>query len=218
MNSNDYFVAVYTNEVKDYAVPKFFKHFDQFTIGGVVDNSTNPNYHEKLKKFTNLPVYHLDIPYEPKKTLFQRNVATSVQFLRELFLKTDCKYFLILESDVIPTPTLLEDIDKSIQKLEEVSKSDPLPWGALGCLYYHGFHDYNKEGLHKTHHVLSGATAYKREAVEKYPFRRSIDDLGAFPDAWWSVDAGKEYSLWNDHDIKLEHLHHTNKTRYSKNL
>ena len=211
LNSENYFIAVYTNEVKDYAVPKFFKHFDQFKIGGVVDNSSNSTYHNKLKNYTTLPVYHLNISYQPKNTLFQRNVAESVQYLRDLFLKTDCKYFLILESDVIITPDFLERLDKSIQKL-------PDGWGALGCLYYTGFHNYDLEGLHKTHHVLSGATAYKREAVEKYPFRWSIDNLGSFPDAWWSIDAGKEYSLWNDHDIKLEHLHHTNKTRYSKNL
>jgi hypothetical protein len=206
-----YFIAIYTNEVKDYAVKQFFTPLAEFTIGGVVDNSINKKYCEKLKKITKLPVYHLDIPYEPRNTLFQRNVAESVSFLRKKFLNSGCEYFLILESDVIITPDFLEKLDKSIQKL-------PDGWGALGCLYYTGFHNYDLEGLHKTHHVLSGATAYKREAVEKYPFRRSIDDLGAFPDAWWSVDAGKEYSLWNDHDIKLEHLHHTNKTRYSKNL
>lgn len=206
-----YFIAVYTNEVKDYAVSEFFKNFDQFKIGGIVDNSLNKEYHKKLIAYSDLPVYHLDVPYEPRKTLFQRNVSQSVNFLRDKFLLTNCKYFLILESDVIVEKNLLEKLENSISKL-------PSDWGALGALYYEGFHDYKKNGLQETNHVLSGATVYKREAIEKYAFRWSLDNIGAFPDAWWSIDAKKEYSLWNDHDIKLIHLHSSNGTRYSKPL
>lgn len=210
-SKSKFFIAIYTNEVKDYAVQAFFAPLAGFTVGGVVDNSTNKIYHDKLKGFTSLPVYHLDIPYEPKQTLFQRNVAESVQFLREKFLATDCEYFVILESDVIVTPDFLDRLSNSIKKL-------PKDWGALGCLYYEGFHNYGKAGLQKTIHVLSGATVYRRQAIEKYPFRWSIDNLGAFPDAWWSIDAGKEYSLWDDHAIRFKHLHNTNGTRYSKQL
>ena len=206
-----YFIAIYTNEVKDYAKEKFFTPLFSYTQGGIVDNSTNPDYYKDLQKITNLPVYHLSIPYAPRATLFQRNVAESVSYLRDLFLKTDCEYFLVLESDVIVSPTFLEDINNSLSKLPE-------NWGALGCLYYEGFHDYAKDGLHQTNHVLSGATVYKRAAIEKYPFRWSEENLGAFPDAWWSIDAGTEFSLWNNHDIKFEHLHTTHGTRYSKDL
>lgn len=206
-----FFVAVYTNEVKAYADKAFFQPLLQYSRGGVVDNSTNPGYTQELKNLTNLAVYHLDIPYEPRITLFQRNVAESVQYLRSRFLESDCDYFLILESDVIATPDLLVRLYNSIKRLPE-------DWGALGCLYYEGFHDYKKAGLQRTIHVLSGATVYKREAIQKYPFRWSTDNLGAFPDAWWSIDAGKEFSLWDDHAIRLKHLHNTNGTRYSKQL
>lgn len=206
-----YFVAVYTNEVKDYAAEKFFKPLKTLKTGAVIDNSSSKEYHLKLKVLTELPVHHLDIPYEPRKSLFQRNVYESVSALRDMFLKTNCEYFMIIESDVIMTDSFIEDIDKSIQKLPE-------GWGAMGCLYYEGFHDYKKTGINQTHHVLSGITVYKREAIEKYPFRWSEVELGSFPDAWWSFDAGKEYTLWNDHDLKYEHLHSSNGTRYSKQL
>lgn len=207
-----YFVAVYTNEVKDYAAKEFFAKFNQFSKGMVIDNSTNKDYIKILKTHVqNLPVVHLDIPYEPKKTLFLRNVCESVSFLRNQFLNSGCSYFLILESDVIITDNFLEKLEESITKL-------PSNWGALGCLYYQGFHDYTKSGIQQGAHILSGATVYKREAIEKYPFRWSEENLAAFPDAWWSYDAGKEYSLWNNHDIRLPHLHNKNGTRYSKKL
>lgn len=206
-----FFVAVYTNEVKDYAVQRFFKPLFNFTIGGVVDNSTNREYYKRLEGVTKLPVYHLDVPYEPKASLFQRNITESVQFLRQKFLESDCLYFLILESDVIVTPDILEKLEADIAKL-------PDTWGALGCLYYSGFHDTKLTGLQQTYHVLSGATVYRREAIEKIPFRWSMDNLAAFPDAWWSIDAGQLYTLWNDHSIRFQHLHNTNGTRYSKFL
>ena len=208
---NKFFTAIYTNEVKDYAVESFFKPLKNIDLGGVVDNSKDKTYYLKLQKYTKLPVYHLDIPYEPKQTLFQRNVTESVQFLRKKFLESDCEYFLILESDVIVTEDILERLDNTIKKL-------PKDWGALGCLYYEGFHDYTRAGIQQTTHVLSGATVYKREAIEKIDFRWSMDNLGAFPDAWWSIDAGQSYSLWNDHAIRATHLHNINGTRYSKQL
>jgi hypothetical protein len=210
-SKSKFFIAVYTNEVKDYAAEAFFKPLASLTVGGVVDNSTDKQYHQRLMKLTSLPVYHLEIPYEPKHTLFQRNVAESAQFLRQKFLESTCDYFLILESDVIVTPDILERLSNTIKRLPE-------DWGAVGCLYYEGFHDYGKAGLQRTTHVLSGATVYRREAVEKFDFRWSSDNLGAFPDAWWSIDAGKDYSLWNDHAIRFKHLHNTDGTRYSKQL
>jgi len=215
MDSTEYFVAVYTNKVKEYCDEEFFKYFSQFTIGGIVDNTQSLDYKEKLKKLTKLPVYHLSIPYNPKHTLFKRNVATSVEFLRGLFLKTDCKYFLILESDVIiPNLDFLKIINERVKNLEILHKN----WGALGIPYYEGFHDFTKQGLQKTHHVLSGATIYRKEAIEKNKFRWDINNLRAFPDALWSFDALKDYSLWDDYSLILEHRHATNSGRGLENL
>ncbi len=217
MDKSEYYIAVYTNRVKDYAAEDFFKHFDQFDNGGVVDNSAQPGYDDRLRELTKLPVYHLDIPYEPKLSLFQRNVAESVEFLRKKFLETDCKYFLILESDVIvPDLSFLENLDKTVHLMN--ANNSPNPWGAIGCIYYQGFHDYKKTGIQLTNHVLSGATVYKREALEKYAFRWDENNLGGFPDAWWSIDAGGEYSLWNDHNIVLEHKHASNGGRGQEKL
>ena len=211
-------IGIYTNEVKDYCDKDFIDNVYKISQGKdvvLIDNSTNINYYKKLLRLTdeyhNITVHHIDIDYEPKKTLFHRNVTTSVLFLRDLFLKGDYDYLFIIESDVFPPENVIDTFDKNIKVLD----SD---WGILGGLYYVGFHNYSLKGLQKTHHVLSGCSLYKRELIEKYPFRYDEKDLGPFPDALICFDSGKEYSLWNNHDVICEHRHNQNGTRYSKPL
>jgi hypothetical protein len=229
-----YFIAVYTNKVKSYCDGQFFARLDEIkgdNYIGIVDNTVGNDYLKRLFKITGENVYKINVPSEPKRTQFLRNVEASVNSLRDDFLQRDEKYFLIIESDVLPPYDLLDLLDEDIETLEtgyrtrtydwfedETIRRNSIPkvekpWGAIGALYYSGFHDYEKKGLQPTHHTLSGCTVYKREAVEKYPFRWSSDNLDAFPDAWWSYDAGQQYSLWNDHDIHCDHLHSKNGTR-----
>lgn len=214
-SKSNYFIAVYTNECKDYCDEKFFKRLGEIKQDPpyIIDNSTSLEYIDRLKKLAPWGhVKHINVPQEPVISRFQRNVTTSVNYLRDLFLETDKPYFLIIESDVLPPIGLLSIFNKAVANLRNEN------WGILGGLYYDGFHDYNLRLLNKTHHVLSGCTLYKREVIEKYPFRYDETNLGAFPDALISHDAGKEYSLWNDHDIQCQHLHTKHGTRMSKSL
>lgn len=218
------FLCTYTADNKNYCDEQFFTRFNE--IEGychcVVDNTTGTeDYYQKIvKRFAKDLVFHLAFTPEPKHTIFQRKVAGSVNKCREEFLKTDCEYMLIIESDVIPPKDVLDHFEKSLSEIRVRIASNPLeikPFGILGALYYVGFHDYTITGIHQTHHCLSGCTLYKRELIEKYPFRHDEKKLEDFPDATISFDAGKEYSLWNDHDVKCDHKEHLiNGSRYSK--
>ena len=222
-----FFIAVYTNQVKDYADGPFFDNLFLLSKGEPVfieDNTIGTQYYDNLKKYfseknyDNFRIGHLNIPEHPKESQFQRNVCDSVNSLRNIYLESfSAPYFLIIESDVIPQPCLLEQFECSIDALNLAEPN----WGIVGALYYQGFHNYGFDTrdtyLEKTAHCLSGCTVYKRELIEKYPFRYDPLNLGPFPDAFMSYDAGSDYTLWNDHRIKCDHLH-INGVRMSKRL
>lgn len=217
-NMNDYFIAIYTNQVKDYCDENFFNNVFLLSKGNpvhVVDNTIGNQYYEKLKKmfstFENFHLYKTDIDEQPKKTQFHRNVSESVNLLRDIFLKTGYKKFLIIESDVLPPENLIQRLESSINLLND-------KWGILGAHYYSGFHDYNKKYIYNIYHALSGCTVYNRKLIEKYSFRWSEENMAAFPDAWICYDAGKEYEIYNDGSIICRHLFYKTGGKYSKKL
>ena len=222
-----FFTAVYTNEVKDYCDIQFFENLYLITGDApvyVADNTIGTGYHNKLKKhflerrYDNFRIDHLDIEEHPKQSQFQRNVFESVNFIRNIYLNNyNSPYFLIIESDVIPPRGLFEQFECAISELD---RSEPA-WGIVGAMYYRGFHNYDFDTrgkfLERTHHCLAGCTVYKRELIRKYPFRFDPENLGPFPDAFICYDAGSEFSFWNDHRIKCDHLH-INGARMSRSL
>lgn len=222
MTSNGkYFIAAYTNEVKDYCDKKFFTRLHTLSKNcpvHIVDNTEEQDYYNKCRRkfsYENFTFYHLAVDIEPRKSLFQRRVTESVLLLREKFLATNYPYFLIIESDVIPSRRLLKKLDKTISTLDSLDRY----WGILGGLYHLSFHNYKLEGIQQTYHALSGCSVYKRSLIEKYPFRWSEENMGAFPDAWICYDAKKEYTFYNDHNISCKHLENKKTgTRYSKAL
>lgn len=231
MELNNFFIAVYTNEVKDYCDEEFFKRILELKGNnylGIVDNSKNEKYMKKLRTLApTAAIRHIDVDPEPRISRFQRNVAESVNMLRDDFLRLNKDYFLIIESDVLPPTSLIHMLDKSIKYLDNLipgtiidgdTKDYQGPWGAIGGIYYKGFHDYTLHGLKRTGHVLSGCTVYKRELIEKYPFRYDPENLGQFPDALISYDSRNEYSLWDDHNILCEHLHTEHGARMSRSI
>lgn len=206
---NSIFLCTYTSFNKSYCDEQFFKRFNELGIKNscIVDNTNNETYYEKLlKRYTKDLCFHINVSTEPKRSVFQRKVYESVNKCREEFLKTNCKYFLIIESDVIPPIDLIDHFEKDIEFLNQAESFSEKSWGILGALYYNGFHNYDLKGLQKTNHVLSGCSLYKRELIEKYPFRYDENNLSPFPDAWICFDSGNEYSLINDHNIICDHL------------
>lgn len=212
-----YFIAIYTNIIKDYCDEKFFSRIYELSCGNpvhIVDNSYGTEYYDKLVKicpYDNFKIYHIDVPIKPSQSRGQRNIEQSANFLRDIYLKTDIPIFLVVESDVIPPVDLLDRFDNTVL---------PDDAGMLGALYYngHGFHDLKLTGLQKKPHVLSGCTSYKRKLIEKYKFRYDEKELNSFPDALISRDSNKEFGLYDNHDIRCEHLHAKNGSRYSRNL
>ena len=224
---NKFFIVVYTNEVKDYCDTIFFENLFLVSEGEpvfVVDNTIGEGYYNKLqshfleRQYNNFRIEHLHVPEQPKESQFQRNVCDSVNLLREAYLDQDSfPYFLIIESDVVSPPGLLEKFERAIAELDAAG----INWGMIGAIYYPGFHNYEFQSdatfLENTHHCLSGCTVYKRELIKKYSFRHDPQNLGPFPDALISYDANREYTLWNDHRIRCEHLH-VNGVRLSRSL
>ena len=222
-----FFTAVYTNGVKDYCDIPFFENL--FLLTGdapvyIADNTFGTGYYNKLEKhfserrYHNFRIEHLNIPEFPKQSQFQRNVCESVNFLRDIYLNSFANpYFLIIESDVIPPQGLLDKFDYAIRELDRTEPG----WGIVGAIYYRGFHNYDFDicntFLERTNHCLSGCTVYKRELICKYPFRYDPENLGPFPDAFICYDAGSEFTFWNDHRIKCDHVH-INGIRMSRSL
>jgi hypothetical protein len=207
----DIFVAVYTNKVKSYCDAEFFNAL-QNNINteqiNIVDNTNDGGtYSNHLRTIINCNIINLDIPEQPVDTKFHRKVAESVLYLRDVFLKSNYKYFLIAESDVVMPPNTIDTLLENIETLPEDT-------GAVGALYYQGFHDYSLQGIQYTNHVLSGCTLYKRSMIEKYPFRWQASYMQAFPDALICIDAIGEYKYYNNHDIKCKHAHTENGSRY----
>ncbi|TWI86309.1 hypothetical protein [Chitinophaga japonensis] len=218
-----YFIGTYTNWCKEYCDHQFFERLGQLRDDSpvvVVDN-TDPSKHnyasylsELMFKLCPNQVVHRVHWYQAKEDhQFHYNVEASASLIRERFLSSDLPYLLLVESDVIPPVDLLTQLDTTIAKL-------PSDWGILGCLYYDGFHDYSKTGIHETNHALSGCTVYRREVIERYPFRVSAENWAAFPDAWICHDVNSDaiYRIFNDHDIRCEHLHYQGVSRQSKPL
>jgi hypothetical protein len=204
-------IAVYTNKVKRYCDVQFFNALKNNVSTEhiyVVDNTTdNGSYANELKNIINCNIVNLDIPEYPESSKFHRKVAESVLYLRDIFLKSNYQYFGIVESDVIIPPNTIETLLTNI-------KAMPDDTGAVGALYYEGFHDYNLTGIQYTNHVLSGCTIYKRAMIEKYPFRWQETYMQAFPDALICLDAINEYKYYNNHDLKCTHAHTENGSRY----
>lgn len=219
-----YFIAVYTNACKDYCDRQFFTRLGELqgdNLVNVIDNTDWEKYrykdilrplcNETVKNFKFENVRITGVGFSDHQ--FHHNVHGSLAILRHWFLKSDCEYFLIIESDVIPPADLINRLEESISKL-------PADWGILGGLYYQGFHDYTLTGIQPTHHALSGCTVYRREVIEQYPFRISSENWAAFPDAWICHDVTQDgkYKIFNDHDIQCEHLHFDCYSRQSKPL
>jgi hypothetical protein len=211
INYSDFFIAIYTNQCKNYCDQQFFKNLFQSDIGDagvhIVDNSIDEEYVKSLQNLIsplsqNCSIDHIIVSREDKQTLFLRNVTESVNFLRDMFLKTSCKYFVILESDVLPPQNWLHSFNEVIEKAD-----------IIGGIYYKGFHSTEMFSLPDefqfTHHVLSGCALYKREVIERIPFRWSLENRGAFPDAWICYDSsrnGNNFKLANYSKIKCKHL------------
>ena len=208
-----YLLSTYTHEVKKYCDELFFERFCSYDCDKVVvDNSQGMEYTTRLRELTELNVIHVDVPVEPRDTRFQRNVTDSANIVRSEFLFGDYKYLIIIESDVLPPKNLLTLFDEAMEMADKMPFSE---WAAIGGLYYYGWPDHDKGRgkieLEKTHHVLSGCTVYKRDVIEQFPFRWSMENVGAFPDAWICHDINEnlDRSLYNYKKIICEHM--TNK-------
>ena len=203
-------LATYTNKVKDYCERQFFDRFLSYEADKIiVDNTAGTDYYHHLQEIAGADVVHVDVKREPLKTRFLRNVTESANYIRDYFLDNDYRYLIIIESDVIPPKDLLSLFDDAMYIANFIHDvKGGKNWGAIGGIYYDGFHDFSKAGedtIVEKPHVLSGCTLYKRELLEKHKFRWSYEDIGAFPDAWICHDS-PEYIKYDYYKIVCDHL------------
>jgi len=205
-----FFICSYTCSAKSYCDTLFFESLSNFTyqnkIINIIDNSQDITYLNRLNairdyfgNLKNCEIKHIDIPYEPKKSLFNRAVVESLLFLQRVFLKSDCDYFVTIESDVIAPPNLLELF------CEVLDKAD-----VIGGLYYnysqHTKEDYENDDFVFSSGELTGCTCFSRKILEKIKFRQG-DDLSCFPDAYFSKDAiENKLKIGRYRKIKCKHL------------
>lgn len=213
-----YLVSTYTHQVKSYCDVKFFKRFNELDADKIiVDNTQGLDYARSLQERFCDNVHHLEISGEDYR--FQRSVCDSANYVRDYFLDGGWDYLVILESDVIVPRGLLNLFDEAIAMAEN--------WAAIGGYYHTWFHTYDKWGtqpyenkrcksLKKTQHVLSGCTVYSRNVMERLPFRWSLDDVGAFPDAWICHDVNKftNMNLYDYPKIICTHEHNEKGERH----
>ena len=206
----DFFIAVYTHEVKSYCDVEFFHNIANFTSNNyelhVVDNTDYTHYTDKLRTIITdcgltATVDHIITRPEPKPGAFHMKVLDSVNFLRDKFLQSSCKYFLIIESDVVPPIDCLE-------RFEEVIDSADI----IGGIYYRGHH--KDEWFNEDHKelidsvVYSGCTLYKRNVIEQIPFNLNYNNLGMFPDTVMDSEAKSiGFSAMLYTWIKCDHMH-----------
>jgi hypothetical protein len=208
------FIAVYTHQCKSYCDYEFFNNLFASDIGSasvaIIDNSPDTTYFHYLYDTYSDRAYidHVAVDraaIENAQVLFLRNVEASLYGLRRMFLDGDYEYFIILESDVRP-----RDAKWLHYFMEVVGQAD-----IIGGLYYDGpiipLHVpemwQGPPRIIPTHHALSGCTLYKRAVLERFAFRTSAENLGAFPDAWMSVDAGGAgFKIANYTKIQCDHM------------
>jgi len=215
----DVFIAIYTHQCKSYCDDEFFRNLFQSDIGfasiNIIDNTLGTNYfHDLYNKYGKRAyVDHVIVDRGDSKTQFLRNVEASLYGLRCKFLKGPYRYFVILESDVIPNDS------KWLHYFMEVSDQADI----IGGLYYHGFHSPDMWSgparIILTTHVLSGCAMYTRTVIEQYIFRWSEDNINAFPDAWICYDAIKAgFRVANYTKIQCRHLTDANGGRGLNNI
>lgn len=202
------FLAIYTNEAKRYCDVDFYENvstllYDKVTTC-IVDNSKTTDYLERVKGIcegVGINARYKFIEVEDGMHRFQRSVLKSVEYLRKVFLTTDCDYFLIIETDVIPP-------DGTIRKMVKTMNDNP-DYGAIGCVYYKGIHSFTDEYLVEEGCVFSGCTMYRREMLEDIPFTWNVDNEGCFPDSCMKYDAmNAGWRVGNIRNIHCKHLNH----------
>ena len=204
---NNVFIAIYTNEVKRYCDEIFFDNIRRIVPSTstlvIVDNSPTTEYTERIRMlmdgYGEYTLIHIDLPKEESHR-FQKSVLKSLKVLEKEFLNSYCEYFLIIESDVIPSE---EDFDLLVEDAER----NP-DFGAIGGLYYSGIHNRIADAeVVEEECVFSGFTIYSRKAIQEIGFSWNESFPPCFPDSCMKYELlSHGYKVGNDHRIFCPHL------------
>lgn len=222
---NDVFIATPTHTCKRYCATKYLEAiFSAFKVQDVAPRSltTKENiYHSPViaiannargsaatyynavtlrhQKVVRFFYFDLTLPddFYGRADSIHRRIVYSMNYLRDRFLETDCKYFLSLEADVLINKHTLEGLLQHIQLYPVVHSN---------C--YPGFHTQNFPCL--VQRMTLGCTMISREVVEKIPFRYDVNLLACHHDGHFAFDTiQKGYEIFYDPYLKVDHVHNT---------
>jgi glycosyltransferase involved in cell wall biosynthesis len=205
-----FYVCSYTCETKSYCDGLFLESLSNLTyqnkIIKIIDNTQGLDYLARLNAikdyFENLKsceIKHIDISLEPRGSLFNRAVAESLLFLQKDFLKSDCDYFVTIESDVIVPPNLLELFCEALGNADLIG-------GLYYNLSYHTKEDWEGDDFVYSNGELTGCACFSRKILGKIEFRQG-ENSAAFPDAYFSQDAmANGFKIGRQRKIKCQHL------------
>jgi hypothetical protein len=105
-------VATITSEYKDYCFDDWAENVKSFTYNDkkiiIVDNSRNPDYHQKIQSKLNeaIVIWH---PIKEMQSI-RECMCECNNITRDYFLKNDFQYMLSLESDIFPRANVIEQL------------------------------------------------------------------------------------------------------------
>ena len=115
-----YLIGIYTNQVKSYCDKRFFDRIKELNCDYiVVDNTRLLSYIDKLGRMGIQNSIWADVPEQPKRTQFLRNVTTSANIIRDYFLERDYDILFIIESDVLVPVNVFWLFNQAIKKADD---------------------------------------------------------------------------------------------------
>lgn len=180
-----------TYEGKEYAREKFMQHFNAITYPKEfyrhvwIDNSKDKSYYTKLKNLYG----DADVFYVNRGNNTREALSRGQNLARQLAINNDYDYILSLESDILVTPNIIQDLLKSAKDvitalyfLGDRDKGERIPcitipefneglgaWGSR-LLKPEEFKDYINNGLIKAHAGGMGCCLISKNIFTKFHF------------------------------------------------
>ena len=211
--SKDIFIGTPTHFCKRYCADRFMSGIISVPKGiskYIVSNSLADasDYYKPTQDYTGHNIYFrqlsLDRDFYGHKDSIHRRIVYTMNFLRSMFLDTTCGLYISLESDVIISYQIVDEILFTLGNNPEID--------ILHTNCYKGFNA--EQRLSKTNRITLGCTAIKRRVLDSIKFRYDENLLAAFHDAFFIMDAiASGFNAYYHPHIKVNHLRNVNKSQ-----
>ncbi len=222
---SELFIGIPTCDIKEYCLKQFIENIRQQPCNvHIVDNSLSADYFSKIGQVIDgVSVCQCNIYYDyigsqfDKKATSRERLAVTRNYLRDIFLKSTCQWYLSLESDMLPTEKQIQKLyddhtDGVIGALMQRAGSDTVASkridykpGKVAQRYNYGFGEL-KGKITKVNGIHMGMTLIPRVIMERFKFRFEPAVM-QHDDTFWSLDLSKHNVLmYCDGFVTPEHL------------